>query len=177
MKLLPFCGLAAALAFTTACQVPDGPRANHWNIESLGPRVTYNFLGYRADRDGTYREFQWQQKQDINLTIRRHLFNDNPDNPFQHPHPEAPPERMPNSVLPDPITFFHADSLAWGGVVWGATGSFVPIPVAGLLGVFEKGGFEEFGEGFGTIVTGSYNSEVAPPDPSEFRVRHTGIVY
>jgi outer membrane biogenesis lipoprotein LolB len=76
-KLLAGLGSVLLLA---ACQASPGQESNHWNIESLAPRTAKAFLGYRRDLDGTYREFQWRQKQDINLTLRRHFLNDSPTN-------------------------------------------------------------------------------------------------
>lgn len=171
MKHSIACGLAAGLLLA-ACQVPTGPEANHWNLESIGPRIAYNSLGYRAEEDGSYREFQWRQKQDINHTLRRHFFNDSPTNPFQASSTEIE-RRPPNSLLPDPVTFLHIDALAWGAVMLGASGAFVPIPVSSLLGMFEKGGATEFWEGIEVTATGeSWDGRGMPTPPEEFRVHN-----
>lgn len=169
-------GVAALLLPLLAlgsCKAPSGPRDNHWNIESLNQRVPYHMLGYRPGRDGEYKDFQYQQKRDINLTLRRHLFNDNPENPLQHVTPENPGERLPISILPDPVTWFHVSSLAMGGIMLGATGTYIPIPVDSLLALMEPGGVSEFGEGVQMAVTGNLRRERRlPPPPAEFQVKN-----
>jgi hypothetical protein len=172
MKLLPLCGLAL-LGASTACSAPTGPRDNHWNIESLGQRVPYHTLGYRPGIDGSYKDFQWRQKREINLTLRRHFMNDNPHNPFQHPVPEPSAIRPPLSIAPDFVDWFHVSSLVWGGVLMGATGTFIPLPVDSLLGLFEEGGLTEFGQGFAYSAKGTWPAGTPmPPDPADFRVVH-----
>ena len=138
--------LASALALlTVACQGSGQEINDHWNADSVAPRAGRFFLGYDAGRDGDYRDFAWERKQDINLTLRRHLFHHNPDNPN---HPDLAPSRRPlNSLLPDPITFFHLEGLLIGFAAYTTGGTFIPIPIDSLIGVFEEGGRDEFMDG------------------------------
>src|SRR6185436_4405044 len=105
---------------------------------------------YDWEKDGSYRDFQWQKKQDINLTVRRHFFNHNPENPFQAPAPEIYEPRPNHSLLPRPWNYIHVEGLATGAIIYGASGGFVPIPIDSLIGTFEEGGDDEFMQGVGT---------------------------
>ncbi len=141
-------GLAAGLALlTVGCQGTGRSLNDHWNTHSIAPRVSRYFLGYDAERDGDYRDFAWGRKQDINLTLRRHLFNHNPDNPN---HPEVPERfagRPRNSLLPDPISFIHLEGMILGTIPLATGGVFIPLPIDSLIGVLEPGGRDEFMEG------------------------------
>lgn len=164
-------GLLAALA--SGCQSAPGQEHSHWNLESVGQRISYQFLGYRKDLDGSWRDKSWEDKKDINKTLRRHFLNNNPDNPFQAPDPSAGKSRPPHSVLPDPINYFHLESLFFGGAMSALTGAFIPIPIGSLLGTFEEGGFSEFGAGVGESLTFSYDGDLPTPPPVEdFRVKN-----
>ena len=178
MKLTSACGLAACLLLVACQSSTSGPRDNHWNIESVGPRVTAYFMGYDAETDGSWKDFQTREKQDINLTFSRHLMNDNPNNPMEHEIPVATHPRYPVSIVPDPITYFHIDALAWGVVTYGLGGVFIPIPVSSLLGFLEPGGPTEFWDGIEMTVTGSFLHESyarSPSTPDGFRVRNTMV--
>lgn len=168
--LLSSLALAALLA---GCRSSPGNETSHWNIESLVPRAGYHFLGYRRDLDGTYREHQWRQKKDITLTARRHFLNNNPENPFQAEDRSLAEPRPYHSILPNPLYYFHLESVATGLVFAAASGTFIPIPIASLLGTLEPGGFEEFGAGIATTFTGSFGHTLGkPPTVEEFRVRN-----
>lgn len=159
-------GLLAVLG-STGCQSAPSQEHVHWNLESVGPRVSYAFLGYREDLDGTWRDKQWSDKKSINKTLRRHFLNNNPDNPFQAPDPSIGKPRPPHSVLPSPLDYFHLESLFVGAGMSALTGAFIPIPIGSLLGTFEEGGFEEFGSGLGQSLTFRYDGELPSPPPVE----------
>ena len=63
--------------FTAAGQNVD----SHWTVQSTFPRMGRFFLGYDSQRDGTYKDFAYARKQSVELTLRRHFLNHNPDNP------------------------------------------------------------------------------------------------
>jgi hypothetical protein len=66
-----------------ACTTPTAQQSNHWRIDSISPRVAYHFFGYVGDRDGPAIAYEKNEARDIGMTVRRHLFNENPDNPLQ----------------------------------------------------------------------------------------------
>ncbi|MDA1265048.1 MAG: hypothetical protein O2816_08215 [Planctomycetota bacterium] len=146
--------LASALALVAvACQGSGQQINDHWNADSIAPRAGRFFLGYDAQKDGDYRDFAWERKQHINLTLRRHLFHHNPDNPN---HPDVAARQRPlNSLLPDPVSFIHLEGLLIGFATWTGTGSFIPIPVDSLIGVLAPGGRDEFMDGITDFAGGS----------------------
>ena len=167
---------ASAGLLTVACASTPGQHDNHWNIGGLGPRLAYHGLGYQPYMADSYRDHQWQQKQDINLTLRRHFLNNNPENPFQPEDKSLSDPRGPHSILPDPVNYLHLEALMFGLVFTASGGTFIPVPVGSLLGTIEEGGFEEFGEGIKQTVSGDWDSEGdGPPTPKEFRVKNTRI--
>ncbi len=96
MKRLSFGALALLAALTTACTTPAYEN-NHWHINSVGPRISYHFLGYTRTTDGDLDEKLWSDVDDVQLTVRRHFGNSNPENPFipmptQAPYRPTPPE-------------------------------------------------------------------------------------
>lgn len=168
LKLL---ALFAGSALLTAC-ASNEPAENHWNLQTLGPRMSKHFLGYRADIDGDYRTHQWKQKKDINLTLRRHFLNNNPENPFQAPDPNRL-ERGPHSILPDPLYYFHLEAIVMGAITYGAFGFPIPIPVGSVIASFQDGGGSEFVQGLGAPFSGSYSGPIGEPDsPKKFKVRN-----
>lgn len=170
--LAAFC-LANGLLALSGCRSAPGQDDSHWNIESLGPRVGYHAFGYREDLDGTYREHQWREKQDINLTLRRHFLNNNPDNPFEASDPGRNRPRPPHSILPNPINYFHLESVMTGLAFAATSGTFIPIPIGSIIGTLEEGGGEEFMEGISNTVSGSFGNTLdEPPTVEEFRVRN-----
>ena len=169
LLLLPGLGSLAL----TGCRSAPGGNPSHWNIESLAPRMGYHFLGYREDLDGSYREHQYAQKKSIDLTLRRHFLNNNPENPFEAADSSLSRPRPPHSILPNPLHYFHLESVATGLAFAAATGTFVPIPIGSILGTLEEGGFEEFGEGISNTLTGNFDSTTdEPPSVEDFRVRN-----
>ena len=141
--------------FTGAGQNID----SHWRHDSVAPRIGRFFLGYDSQRDGTYKDFQHDRKQSIELTLRRHLLNHNPDNP-NHAEVASRFEPRPNhSVWPNPLRYFHVESLVIGAALLPITGGVLfPIPLDSLLGTFEEGGVAEFfGQSLSTdeVITAS----------------------
>ncbi|MEX1026083.1 MAG: hypothetical protein WD226_13495 [Planctomycetota bacterium] len=168
-----FPALLAGLLSFGSCQSAPSQEHVHWNLESVGQRMSYSFLGYREDIDGSWRDKQWEDKQNINRTLRRHFLNNNPENPFQAEDPNVGKPRPPHSILPSPLHYFHLESLAFGAGMSALTGAFIPIPVGSLLGTFEEGGFKEFGDGIVQSLTFSYDNELpAPPPVEDFRIKN-----
>ena len=120
---------------------------DHWNDHSVAPRVARFFLGYDAEKDGDYRDFQYQRKQDINLTLRRHFLNHNPDNPHQPDVASRYKPRPVHSIVPNPVYYIHLEGLLLGFALMGAGGGFIPLPIDSILGTLEPGGIEEFTQG------------------------------
>jgi len=85
MKLLPLLGVAS-LAFASACQSQGKYVNKHWDANYVGPSISRHFLNYNPQEDGPYGHFLGTQMDDIRLTLRRHIFNNNPENPFQDLH-------------------------------------------------------------------------------------------
>ncbi len=162
---------AASLVLAVSCQSAPSQESSHWNLNSVIPRASYNFLGYREDLSDSYRDQLWEDKQSINLTVKRHFMNVNPENPFQANWAYDGP-RPPHSLLPNPWNYMHAESLVIGGVLAAWTGTFLPIPVGSLIGTLLPGGFAEFGEGIGNTLSGSFRAKIdEPPAVADFRVR------
>ncbi|MEM7308625.1 MAG: hypothetical protein AAF682_18220 [Planctomycetota bacterium] len=175
LKSLSLVLAAAGLALSSCASTP-GPYDNHWNIGGLGPRLAYHGLSYRPDHADSYRDHQWQQKQDINMTLRRHFLNSNPDNPFQPDDPSLSNPRAPHSIVPDVVDYFHLESLAFGAAFSAISGTFIPVPIGSILGTLEKGGGHEFAQGIEQTLSGSFRGTLGEPAPvEEFRVRNTRL--
>lgn len=175
------CALALVSVASVGCQSSGKHMNDHWNTESVGPRVGRFFLGYNAQKDGEYRDFAYARKQDINMTLRRHLMNHNPDNPNQAD--VIPTPRPYNSVLPDPVTFFHMEGLLIGFAAYASGGTFAPIPVDSIIGILEPGGATEFmaginqtftGEDAGTVSSTSAHSWVTETDSEVMMFNRAG---
>jgi|GEM_PF-1060335 len=151
MKTTAFISAAAAALLFSSC-ISHPSRANdHWNSASLAPRVARVMLGYDPDVDGaSYRDYQWQNKLAISKTLQRHFLNWNPDNPYQPDDPDYYAPRPVHSPLPNPLNYFHFESVIIGSILYGATGTFIPIPIDSLIGTLEPGGEEEFVAGLTT---------------------------
>lgn len=137
------CAAAAALVFSSCVSSPSKAH-DHWNAASVAPQMSRVFLGYEPDVDGLYVDYQWQNKLHIAKTLQRHFLNWNPDNPFQPEDPDYYAPRPVHSPFPNPINYFNWESLAWGAVMYGVTGTFIPLPVDSLIATFSDGGAEEF---------------------------------
>lgn len=149
MKQLPHFGLglgAALLVGLTSCQSQAAHARDHWTGYSVGPSLSRAFLSYDAESDGNYTDFQWRKKKSMELTIRRHFFNHNPDNPFEAVDPTIYEPRPIHSLLPAPYRYIHVEGLVFGACLL-AEGAFFPLPIDSILGSFEEGGPEEFTDG------------------------------
>src|SRR5689334_7202007 len=58
-----------------ACRSQAAYEHDHWTGYSVGPSLSRNILGYSAEQDGDYKDFAWRRKKNIELTLRRHFFN------------------------------------------------------------------------------------------------------
>ncbi|MCA9001978.1 MAG: hypothetical protein KDB61_08650 [Planctomycetes bacterium] len=127
--------------FTAAGQNVD----SHWTVQSTFPRMGRFFLGYDSQRDGTYKDFAYARKQSVELTLRRHFLNHNPDNPNHAEVASRFEPRPNNSILPNPLRYFHVESVLLGAALTPVTGGvLIPIPLDSLIGTFEVGGVAEF---------------------------------
>jgi hypothetical protein len=154
MKQLSLTGLgvgAALLVSLSSCQSQAAHQRDHWTGYSVGPSLSRAFLSYDAETDGSYRDFQWRKKKDIELTMRRHLFNHNPDNPFEAVDESIYEPRPVHSPLPAPWRYIHVEGLAFAAISLGTGGLFIPIPVDSLIGTMEEGGSQEAMDGAGTF--------------------------
>ena len=140
---------AALLAGLSGCQSQAKHARDHWTGYSVGPSLSRHFLSYDVESDGNYTDFQWRKKKNIELTLRRHLFNNNPDNPFEPYDPDVYAPRPNHSLLPAPQRYIHIEGLVFGAVCMAGGGAFIPVPVDSLIGTAEEGGTEEFVNGVG----------------------------
>ena len=140
MRLLPIlAGLTlVGLPSCTADQEFKTNTHDHWSSQSIGPRIGRAFLnGYDRENDGSYDQFQWDKKQEINLTMRRHLLNQNPENPFQPPTDYYKGARKPDNTLTRPVTYSHVEGLVIGACLYAGGAAFIPIPIDSILGSIE----------------------------------------
>ena len=147
-------GLApvAGLLVSAGC-ASQAPYVNqHWSNRSMGPSLSRAFLSYDAESDGLYRDFAWQKKRSINLTFSRHLFNYNPENPFQSETSDFYNPRPNHSLVPRTAEYIHLEGLVMGGILYASGGLFIPLPLDSIIGTFEDGGTEEFVDGVGEFV-------------------------
>lgn len=142
--------------------------ASHWAADSVPDRMFKHFTGYRADLDGTFIDYQYEKKKDISRTLRRHFANNSPDSPFEPEDPSQTKRRPPHSIAPDPLYYMGAESIIFGLVTLGTSGTFIPIPVDSLMATFD-GGWGEFGRGF---TEGADAEAQTPPGVSKFKVKN-----
>ena len=65
-------------------QTPNRIR-DHWNAESVPPRLERFFFGYDSNIDGPHIINKWKDDQaHVGRTLKRMFFNHNKDNPFQN---------------------------------------------------------------------------------------------
>lgn len=150
MKTTALLSAAACALLFSSCVSSPSKANDHWNNESIAPRVARVMLGYDPDVNGSYRDYQWENKLHISKTLQRHLLNWNPDNPFQKDDPDYYAPRPNHSPLPNPLTYFHIESAAIGAILYAAGGAFMPIPIDSIIGTLEPGGEEEFVAGLST---------------------------
>ncbi len=167
LRLALGAGLVCA-SLLTSCRTSAGDTESHWNIDSVDNRIVKRFTGYRGAVDGAYVDFQRQKKNDISKTLRRHFLNNNPDNPFQVSDSSADAPPRPHGPLPDPLHWFHMESIFVGGMV-GGWGSMVLLPFDSLVSLFTAEGRDQFVDS----VTGDWDGDLGrPPRPSTFRVKN-----
>ena len=75
--------LLAALATLGACASTDPTYNDHWNAGFAGDSAVKAFSGYDASSDTSHWDHGSSNAADIAMTVRRHMMNDNPDNPLQ----------------------------------------------------------------------------------------------
>src|SRR5690606_24227106 len=73
-------GALALLGLSSGCASSNPTTDNHWNVQWVPRSIVYHTTGYIPERDGSWREFQWNEKRAINLTLRRHFLNSDPYN-------------------------------------------------------------------------------------------------
>lgn len=150
----PLSLLLLSILLTTGCQSTGRDINNHWSERSVAPRAARFFSGYDASKDGAYIDFQWERKQSINLTLRRHFFNHNPDNPNHYEIPSRWEERPNHSILPNPLRYIHLEGILLGVAYYASTGIFYPLPLDSILGTLSPGpGLREFASGIGQVLT------------------------
>lgn len=167
MKLLPplALGLVAILGGCNAN--PETHTHDHWTLRGVAPRWTRATLGYDADKEGKYIDYQYRNKKSIYLTMKRHLLNENPENPFQVEDTDFYEPRPTHSILPRPWHYINFEGIVWGGIFAASGGVFFPLPVDSVIGTGSEGGGKEFTEGiqrtFGKkdkqVTSGSYLHE------------------
>jgi hypothetical protein len=89
MKTPLYALLGGSIAFA-GCASPEFEH-NHWHINSVSGRIGYHVFGYESQRGGYLGQVMDDQRHSL-LTLRRHLLNDNPDNPLL-PQPTPAPYR------------------------------------------------------------------------------------
>ena len=127
-----------------ACRSQAAYEHDHWTGYSVGPSLSRNILGYSAEQDGDYKDFAWRRKKNIELTLRRHFFNNNPDNPFEPYDPDVNAPRPNHSLVPEFYRYIHVEGIAIGAATLAFSPVLYPIPVDSIIATFEEGGKEEF---------------------------------
>jgi hypothetical protein len=180
MKLLPLAGLVATTLLAGCKSGATFEQTNHWSLQSVSTRVQHHFLGYDPTVDGEYIDHQWRQKKDIELTLRRHLFNDNPLHPLKRADPNFYKPRGPHSILPYPWSYIHVEGLIAGLLMLNpGTGVFVPVPFGSIIATASPGGVDEFMEGIERTLkpegaaTASFDDYSAGEESGEETVRMT----
>jgi hypothetical protein len=143
---------AASILGLSGCASQAEHVHDHWSPYYVQPSLSRAFLSYDPEMDGTYREFQWRKKKSINLTLRRYLFNENPDNPFQAEDPTWYEPRPNHSIVPRPWDYIHVEGIVLGLAAMTPGAVFVPIPVDSIIATFEPGGDQEFMNGIDTTT-------------------------
>ncbi len=138
------------LALTPACTTQGAHGNDHWSQRSITNSMGRAALGYDQSRDGSYLDFQAENKKDSGLILRRYFFHHNPENPFQVYDWTYFAPRYPNSILPD-------------------TTSYLQDPIASLIGTASEGGSDEFGQGLGLAGDGLRGKEASRKTASYMR--------
>ena len=144
--------LGAALLGFAGCQSQAAHVHDHWTGYYVGPSMSRHFLSYDPETDGSYRDFQWRKKKDIELTIRRHFFGHNPENPFEAVDNSIYEPRKNHSLFPAPQRYIHVEGVAIGAVGLAGGGIFFPVPVDSIIATMEEGGGDEFMRGVDEVT-------------------------
>ncbi|MEZ6005780.1 MAG: hypothetical protein R3F33_16550 [Planctomycetota bacterium] len=148
MLRLTFAALLASSLFSCNFTGSGQHMDSHWDYKSTLPRMERFWLGYDAQQDGTYRDFQYNRKLDVEMTVMRHFLNYNPDNPNHDPMPSRHAARPDHSLLPtpwtNPLRYIHVEGVLLGAAAIPVTGGFFPLPIDSILGTVEEGGWDEF---------------------------------
>jgi len=163
-----------ALPLLAACKTGlPSSQGEHWEVDSVPMRMVKHFTGYRPDLDGAFIDYQYTKKKSIDNTLRRHFLNNSSDSPFEPEDPSQTSRRHAHSIAPDPLYYFHAESLFIGAATLGIWGTFVPLPIDSVSATIFTGWFDGW-DGFGEFVDGftAGGSAKSPPSPGSFRVRN-----
>ncbi len=134
---------ATCVAALASCQFSGNKINDHWNFDSVAPRVTRALTGYDSSKEASYKDFAWDRKKANGLTFRRYFMNHNPLNPNQAPVESYYAARPLNSLLPNPWNYVHFEGLLLGFALTGG----IPLPIDSIIGTFEPGGVDEFKSG------------------------------
>ncbi len=107
MKTFTILALLGAL-LAPGCNAPRQVN-NHWTASSVIPRAMRQATGYDQDLDGSWLDYQWEQKSQIHQTLTRHFLNWNAENPFQQENPRWDAPRPVNSPFSNPFYYIHLD--------------------------------------------------------------------
>lgn len=153
--------LAAAAVLLASCQSSQPRRGNprsasHWNAGFIGESLSYQALAANSYTPDTIGQATSQASADIVMTLRRHFFNDNPDNPLQE-HRYGPYDRY--------IPILHMPMYA-AGDLWDGARSTGVNTASGLVAALWMP-VQVFGG------QSAYNAvKAAPPEPEDFRVKN-----
>jgi hypothetical protein len=160
MKSSHTLSLALAAAVLAACQSTTEQRSiprssSNWNAGSVSESASESFFGASSQTPNTIRQTNRDASVDVVTTTKRHMFNDNPDNPLQE-HRYDPDDRyVPIWHMPVYAVGDGWDMLRAGATnLWDGTVALVMMPFQLLAGADQNTG----------VTT--------PPEPEEFRVQN-----
>lgn len=150
----------AAVALAGSCQsmtkqTPNPRSSSNWNAGHVGESASYAFFGANSLTPDTIRLYTRDESVSISLTMRRYLFNDNPENPLQE-HRYTPDQRY--------IPIWHTPVYAVGNV-WDITRSTGVNAWNGTMGLLVMPWQLVAGADQNTGVT-------SPPSPEDFKVKN-----
>ncbi len=98
MKRLSLGALALLGLLGASCSSPAYEN-NHWHLNSVPARMSYQFAGYSQSKDGPYLQKLSSDMGSIGTTLRRHLINANESNPLLPQAPLKPYRPEPPQVV------------------------------------------------------------------------------
>jgi hypothetical protein len=150
----------AAVSLLGACQSSTKQKGNpysssHWNTGFIGESYSESFFGANSYTPNTIRMTNRNASVDMTTTVRRHFFNDNPDNPLQE-HRYNPDDRyVPIWHMPKYGVLDLWSATRSGGVnTWNGLVAAVLMPWQLFAGADLNTGVTE------------------PPPPDDFRVKN-----